>query len=735
MHAREHGARRLKGIRGRIQFSKDIKAWSEGRSAVLDAREARVAAGVEAVTEEELADEEFLATPKPEKANLTTSCSRMKLASFCPNPAIRRLLNKHVMDTNVMVAEGYAFANLHVTRLLEQGKAVPMLNQSFFHSCLTAVTKCDGAHCVDMTASITRFDALRPSGEAKVDSVPLASIREEVAIAMAAEACTTVWSTFPCVLGRYLAIAHPTVTKQWRKVVIDCVALYPRMALTKVDKLSLKTPKGKTIPEGRRRAIVDAIALIEELRRTCPVKTVGVACKAHTLLPFRFEMMRHIEAAYAAARDTAVDGDRRELARARKSRFTLLPMKRGFTVSNVPICGRAWMAILTRVSDGNGVKLAKTRGSDSGHDEAWRKHCNVNMVETRTRTFGGRIVTDGVAVSVHMDRERAILLSKTNEEWDAERINREKGCLPVLYSGVDPGFTDVVTVAHSSELQDVRSADDKSVPATVSSFSASQYAEKSKQKWSVRMTSKWNKETDAEVASIWLETDRSTVDGLAEFTRSYLAVFRTLLGHRAKRGYRAARFTRFVFKQRTVSEICDLIAPLSAYNVVGYGDWRSAKGTPVKRRWSGPQEDIRRELQRRPNVLFWNMWEYRTSVTCHKTWRRLTNMRARTTRFDRTSRTMTLSAKRASVHKVLHCKTSGGAKGHPGGGTWNRDANASRNMLMLMMLEVLGVQRPGEFLPAVTVERRRKQGRKSANSTPTTSLSSAPRLQLEGPEG
>jgi len=323
-----------------------------------------------------------------------------------------------------------------------------------------------------------------------------------------------------------------------------------------VERLSLKTAKGKDLSVGTRAAIASTVAVIEDLRRRYPIARVDVACKAHTVLPLYYEIMRTVEAAYAAGVER---GDQpRDLARLRKARFSLLPNKSGFTVSSMPICGRTMMAVLTRVDDGKGAKLARFKGADSGHDDAWRKHANVNKVETRSRAFGGRISTDGYAVSVHMASTQANLLSTTNVEWDGERIERERHGKPVQYCGVDPGFTDVVTVAHTRELHGLQPGSDKSVPATVTSYSSSRYAEAAKLKASARRTGVWNEETADEVASLELETDRSTVQGLSAFTRSYLAVYRTLLLHRATRGYRAMRFTRYVFKQQTVSAICDL---------------------------------------------------------------------------------------------------------------------------------------------------------------------------------
>jgi len=725
-HVRVQGDKLLKGKRAKIQFNKDVKAWSEAKKQVEASREARVAAGVEDFVDD-LEEEAIMSAPKPEMPNVATSCVNRKLTTFCQNPAIRRQLNSFVMDSNIMVAEAYAFANLHVTRLLERGKSVPVIDQSFYHACMTAVTECGSDHSDEMKESIKAFDALRPQGEAKVKSERIHDIREELAISMAAVASNHLWSNFESRLTKYLLIKYPDLTKKWREVVVDCVAVSPTKKLSTVPKLSLKTPKGKTMAEGTRSAIARSLDLITSLRTECPVKRVGVDCKAHTLLPLYYEILECVESAYATSKADATD--RKQIARLRKARFSLLPNKNGFTVSSIPICGRALMAVLTSVTDRDGKKLAKIKGPDTGHDAAWRKHFNVNQVETRTRAFGGRISTDGVAVSIHLSREQANVLSKLNEEWDKGRIAREKGDLPVQYRGIDPGLNDVVTIASSRELKGLSKTDDKSVPATVTSYSASRYAERSMQKKSARLTAAWNRETEEEVKRLDFETDRSTSQGLSTFLASYLSVYRTLLAHRAKRGYRTARFMRYVFKQRTVSEICDLVAPRGAYNVVAYGDWRGLNGTPIKRRWAGPQEDIRRELQRRKNVLFWNMWEYKTSVTCHKTWRRLTNMRAQTTKFDRFSNRMIKTTERKSVHKVLHCRTSAGTKGCQGGGTWNRDANASRNMLMLMMLVVLGIDRPEEFKPAVTVERRVKQRKTSASSTPATTLSSTPHLQ------
>lgn len=681
------------GIRAKIQHGKDVKAWKASLEAAQQARDARIAANLED-SEAELAEDAALLAPKPEMANAVTSCVVMKLASFCPNADLRRMLNSMVMQSNVMLAEGYAFANLHVTRLLEQGLPMPKLDQAFFNACLGAVTDCESKYSPEMQASIAAFDALRPAGATKIESSKLHDIRSELANTMAAAACRHLEGNLAKRLTMYLALRYPNVTRTLRKVIVKCVAVDPSVALSKVPQLVLLAKKRREIGERRAFAIDQAKQIIKDLRQRCP----SVSSKVHELLPLFHEMMSCVEAAYAASRnDETVD--KRHLARLSKARFALLPSKAGYTVSFIPICGRALMGALTRVQDANKIPLAKSKSQDE--HAAWRKHFNVNAVETLERMFANRISTDGYAVSVSLQRHQACVLSTTNGDWDAQRIKREnKGKLAVMYAGVDPGVSDVVTVAHTKELQQPGKGEDKSIHASVSSYSASRYAEESKLKASNRRTASWNEETAVEGASVDMETNRSTSQGFGKFLATYLSVFSKLLAHRAKRGYRNMRLMRHVFKQRTVSKICDLIAPSGQYNVVGYGDWKGVGASPIKRRWAGPQQDIKRELQRRRNVLFWNVWEHKTSVTCHATWRRLTNMRAIVTRYDRSTKTWVQSDKRTSVHKVLHCRHSANAKGRQGGGTWNRDANASRNMLMLMMLVVLGVERPREFMPA-----------------------------------
>jgi hypothetical protein len=172
----------------------------------------------------------------------------------------------------------------------------------------------------------------------------------------------------------------------------------------------------------------------------------------------------------------------------------------------------------------------------------------------------------------------------------------------------------------------------------------------------------------------------------------YLDVVRGLIDHRFNKGYRNMRFLRYVFKQKAVNEICNMIAPPDQFTVVGFGDWNGPGGTCIKRRYCGPLRDIKRELKRRTDsVAFRTVWEYLTSMTCHLTWKRLTMVAASTTATERRPGLQGPS----KVHKVQNqC-----ARQQPEEHHVERDVNASRNILMLLMLEIRGFNRPAEFQP------------------------------------
>ena len=171
------------------------------------------------------------------------------------------------------------------------------------------------------------------------------------------------------------------------------------------------------------------------------------------------------------------------------------------------------------------------------------------------------------------------------------------------------------------------------------------------------------------------------------------------------------RFMRFTFKKKTISKICDMIAPRDRCVVVGFGNWKGPNGTPISRKCVGPLQEIRRELKSRPNVGMLEIDEYCTSKRCCHCHGDVKNMRAGV-KVDGKIQNI------KKVHKVLHChKNSTSASNIPMnercGKTFDRDFNAAKNILLLTRNILEKQPRPERFQrPNVVVAKvtRRKKG-------------------------
>jgi hypothetical protein len=360
-----------------------------------------------------------------------------------------------------------------------------------------------------------------------------------------------------------------------------------------------------------------------------------------------------------------------------------LPTKAGFTISNVPISSAMLVTILKN------MKLEKMigYGNSEDHRRLWAKYFNLSLVETKARTFANYIVTDGCAVSALVNKKTCLVCGTTDSDGDLSlmRILHHEHSSHIAFRGGDPGVTDVIVVA------------DKDSDKT-ESYSAARYYHRAKYFLSQRRTNKWNEETARAVATI-PTNETASLEQLKRHAEAYLFLAPQLLKHRASKGYRNMRFLRFVHKKQAIDEICDMIAPRDKICVVGIGNWAGANGTPIKRRCVGPLQDIKLNLKGRANVILTSIEEFRTSITCHNCHCQLSNRRSLSTVVNRWKKTKVVRV--TKIHKVLHCRSSEGGQGHCGT-TWNRDVNAAKNILMLLMLKVLGMERPLAFQRSVT---------------------------------
>ena len=339
----------------------------------------------------------------------------------------------------------------------------------------------------------------------------------------------------------------------------------------------------------------------------------------------------------------------------------------------VPISSMMFVKLLRMGS----MKVIRGDGRTEDIPKLWRQFFNVNAVETRNSKFDYRITTDGKGVSIQMKVASLDLYDAKGYPRDADPVSCSLAIEEGLGVGVDPGMTDVATCAFSN--------------GDVKTFSSSRFSQSSGYYTSARRTTKWNAENAEMVASI-PSSKVTSIEGMSAHVRGYLSVLRQLLEHRATRGYRSMRFFRYAGKQKTIEKVCDMIAPRDKIVVVGFGNW-SNSGCGISRRCSGPVKEIRQRLSRRSNVMFKNVDEFKSSCTCNTCFERLVNMKASSVKRKRAEngeweKVVVMNGK---VHKVLHCHNS------VCGATWNRDANAAKNILLLLDAWMDGRERPLPF--------------------------------------
>jgi hypothetical protein len=629
--------------------------------------------------------------------NTTKVAVLKKFRGMCEDKRLTRRVDSLVLRANVIVAEAYALANFHLKRGLLNNAAMPELEDmdKFYYACLASVTVGNfkpTTVCESIRESAALFDQLRPHGEDRVCATDLMPLLADLRRVMATAAKNHLWTNLPKRARRWLSLKHPRL-KGMHGAIISAAFAAPTVPLEQFNAFRITdglTDKGVLLRRGAR----DVAAT---LRSLCPLKRAKrVDSRSHELIPFFWRLFQDAEDLFQARLDASERGEK--LKRTPMPRFNLLPKKEGFTTSYVPISTRTMLQLVSSITnrDGGGAQYMSTNPSDVGPEEAdriWRRWFNINSIETSTRRFGHLILTDGCGVRVILDRPASHVLSTESGEWNPEAFKTQ---LPLTAAGIDPGYSDVVTISRHV-------IGDASTPTTTS-YSSSRYYEKAKYKVSKRRTDRWNEQTKDVAADLLVRANAATDEGLRQEASLYLTAVRRLVVHRMSRGYRNMRFMRAVGKMKAVDEICDIIAPRGMFTIIGYGNW-TGDGSPVSRRYAGPQQDIKRELLRRTKTAaLRSIDEFRTSILCSVTWQRMVNMKAVSHTRDRDG--VMLARRKSKIHKVLHCKTSvpGVCRTET---TWNRDVNASRNILMLLMLELHGFPRPAEFCRPSIIPRRR----------------------------
>ena len=587
--------------------------------------------------------------------NKETSCSVVKstLNKFCRGSSvgIRTPLNIIVKEVNRTVAEAYLLANLHVNRMLEAGLPLGVLDQSFFYGCLSAVSTSGRrkTEIKDMrfreSAELYCSWAAECDGHEPPSSQYLASgFHQQASLQMVTNArvavCENFWRRFQRYLKHRYQLEGSAAWSTLKNIMADSYVGDDPLVLDYRSQLPSKPARGRA----------------EDY--------------PHLLLPLTRKFLQHFEQQHAqAAEDEQHPGKALRL-------FSLLPNKAGFECTHVKLCNNGLYGLLKRAD--LGLELP----SDGPEwravaPEFWRRIFNVERFETANRKFAGEILTDGHAVS--------IVMRKPKQEAQAPRPLVLEEYDDVL--GLDPGRTDLFTTCdlhgehkHHSTKQFRHDATFMNSLKTIKGWmDRSALAKRVNEQLPTRKTS------DLQV--------------LRQHIQYVLPVLDCMLQWHMDKPFRKLKLRRYIASKKALQRICDeLTSRGGRRTLIGYGDWSNRdSGGIIKGSMPGPVKKLEAELHKRCRVV--SIDEFRTSKLHHTCGGVLDNRhRHKHYRAKDEARGHVRGELRRGtrVHKVLHCANSGCS-----GISMDRDQNASRNILRLLILQGQSKPRPPQFTRGV----------------------------------
>ena len=377
--------------------------------------------------------------------------------------------------------------------------------------------------------------------------------------------------------------------------------------------------------------------------------------------------------------------------------FTLLPHKHGFTQSHITICNAGLENTLKYIA--NELKRANN-DSNSGLDvkkfeensnEYWKELFNITKYETKNKKFGYTILTDGKSVVLQM--RKPTQPEKITTEYTEQHYDN--------FLGIDPGIRALITSYDTN---------DKVIQITTR-----EYRHKSKMIYACKKRENWYKRW--EHYEEWkliptIKTSKTNV--MEEYFKYVFPRMQTFTDFHMEKGFRNLNFTSYCRSKATLAKICERISGVSkstknVKTLVGFGDYSQQHGL-VKSHPTTPILRLKRELHRYCKVV--DIDEYKTSKTCSSCNKEIVLYRNRIQR--KKMGVLEPIAKMTNIHSVIRCKHNECKLC-----CMDRDINASKNILGLLLNQYRGEERPVCFRPEkIAVKPRKSDKRAKACDSP-----------------
>ena len=592
---------------------------------------------------------------------------KMTLNQLCNNAELIDEIEICVHGVTRTSIEASRFLNFYILTLLEQNQPVPKLDQSLFYGAFTTMAGANLRKTVEKFGpALQDYRELRPLNMAKFDCKNVTQMLNYAGKEYMTACMNHVVLNISGRVGKAFKLYFQSLPQQFKAADRNKARRYFMRRMTREGNAEDEDPMWLSFNIAptleTRAAIATYVQVNLERYSDLPLDTGG---------PHPIERVKHRWWAYLPWLYALQGFMQQNNSRA----FSILPLC-SFASKHITVDTGILHGLLTRVAARTGGAkpdiLTQFRAHARQH---WEAHFRLTKAEGKNirRNFYYIIKTDGLAVSAVLTKPK---------EVDTPIPERNVSILSKRVIGVDPGRKDLVTCTwmHDGNQQS-------------SKYSNKEYQQKIGLKKAGTKRKEWMKEAALYEAMTQLPSAKtpSTV-AMRTHIVALFGILDRVLELNGKRRVRSLKFSQHCLRQRVMYDICKRItdgcegdkrSPVVAF---GAGMFSSCS----KGHAPGPVKEVRRALRRR-GVAVYDVQEDYTSQLCNGCKEKLVPMYSEGGGY--------------AIHGVRRCLSATCMRN-----TWNRDINASLNILYIFIEETLHRSRPERFTRTYQAEQARQAG-------------------------
>ena len=594
--------------------------------------------------------------PDDENSDLEDSFKavKMTLNSICSNELLKRRINEFVLNANKIMFESYCLANLHVIKLINQDKKIPILNQGFFQHCSQMVSfqykrKSNLPNDLELRDTFKLYSSYRPHGFQPGFRDNFGAIINHISKDMYISTTNHLVLNFYNRLRKYIRTKYELTGEQAYDLIKQ---IYSEDGYT-----------GSNI-------------IIQKWRdklNNLPPNAFNVKKNPSFILYAYNEILNYFNYHNSDEKNKKIRG------------FSLLPNKNSFTMSNITIDKTVLKDIIVSFEENEIIDYEKlsyiynqkknVRDQDTIDDSKlhWKQLFQIKNISS----FAGIIKTDGNSVSILYKKERKVkqkkkknlkgISSTENKDYDVSNIKLHDF---EYISAYDPGFRNICVGTSSYEKKE----------NDILECSSRNYYHDCK----VNISNQKKKimyNRNSFVSTFFKEMPSKKTNNLncySKYITYALTGLTKCLKFHLDKPFRKLKFTTYIYKQKTINELCKIITGKKSINdtkkvLIGFGNWSSQKDSIIRGHRRGPVVGLKNELKRWCTLKLVD--EYCTSKMC--------------CRCD--SETEKVSYGKIKVNSVLRCKNN------ECGIVIDRDVNGCKNIFKIFKCALEGKPRPEAY--------------------------------------